>query len=117
MRPTLFLSAILIVGCDDSSKSLSELDSDSTTSTETNTNTNTDGDADADTDADTDADADTDTDTFTETESGFFGREPAKALSVPKFTAFNLDDTERSQEALVGQPTVMWFFPAAGTYG
>ena len=36
---------------------------------------------------------------------------------APSFTATNRDDTTRGQSDLTERPTVMWFYPAAGTYG
>jgi peroxiredoxin Q/BCP len=45
------------------------------------------------------------------------GAEPAASLTVPTFSARNYDGSTRTQGALVGQPTVMWFFPASGTSG
>ncbi len=46
------------------------------------------------------------------------GTVPAVALAAPVFTeVVNLDVTLRSQADLIGHPTVMWFYPAAGTGG
>lgn len=47
----------------------------------------------------------------------YFGTAPDSNLPVPEFTAHNYDAEVRSKENLIGQPTVLWFFPAAGTYG
>ena len=38
-------------------------------------------------------------------------------LPVPDFVATNRDGTARGPVDLTGGPTVMWFYPAAGTYG
>ena len=45
------------------------------------------------------------------------GTEPREKLSLPDFAASNLDGKARSKADLQGQPTGMWFFPAAGTPG
>ena len=47
----------------------------------------------------------------------YFGTAPTSDLPVPEFTAHNYDSEVRNKENLIGQPTVLWFFPAAGTYG
>ena len=52
------------------------------------------------------------------TDSGvLFGQRPSSPLSVPTFMAQNSDGSSRSQTDLLGQPTVLWFFPFAGTPG
>jgi len=38
-------------------------------------------------------------------------------LAAIAFSATNRDGTARSREDLLGQPTVMWFYPAASSYG
>jgi|GEM_PF-1882231 len=43
------------------------------------------------------------------------GTAPAQALAVPTFEAVNSDGSARSTPDLLGHPTVMWFFPYAGT--
>jgi len=43
------------------------------------------------------------------------GDAPAEALPVAKFEALNSDGTTRSSPDLIGHPTVLWFFPYAGT--
>ena len=48
---------------------------------------------------------------------GLNGMEPSENLPVPTFSALSHLGEARSQADLVGQPTVMWFFPLAGTYG
>jgi hypothetical protein len=48
---------------------------------------------------------------------GLVGTEPRKKLSLPDFAASNRDGKTRSKADLQGQPTVVWFFPAAGTPG
>jgi len=45
------------------------------------------------------------------------GTRPPALLPVPDFAAVNLDGTPRGREDLVGHPTVVWFYPAAGTSG
>jgi hypothetical protein len=46
-----------------------------------------------------------------------FGQRPASPLSLPTFMALNSDGSSRTQGDLLGHPTVMWFFPFAGTPG
>ena len=45
------------------------------------------------------------------------GQRPTSALSVPAFMALNSDGSARSEVDLIGRPTVLWFFPFAGTSG
>ena len=45
------------------------------------------------------------------------GTSPKQPIAAPVFSATNRDGSARDQSALIGQPTVMWFYPAAGTYG
>jgi len=45
------------------------------------------------------------------------GNVPDEALAAPDFVATNRDGTSRGRGDLVGQPTVLWFYPAAGTAG
>jgi hypothetical protein len=45
------------------------------------------------------------------------GTRPNAALPAPDFVAINSDETLRDKEALLGHPTVMWFFPFSGTPG
>ena len=76
----------------------------------------------APTDSGTTGDTDTtDTDSgTTDTDTGserLFGTFPAVALAAPEVTALNFDGTERTRDDLLGQPTVLWFYPAAGTAG
>ncbi len=61
--------------------------------------------------------AETAGDTTVPEEATLYGQAPAEALLAPDFAATNYDGTARSKVNLQGQPTVMWFFPAAGTYG
>lgn len=46
-----------------------------------------------------------------------FGSRPSTPLSVPTFMALNSDGASRTQGDLIGFPTVVWFFPFAGTPG
>ena len=111
------LAAVLgsgVVGCSDDD------DDNDDGSTDGDTDSDSDGDTDADADADTDADADADTDADADADAdtdGLHGDPPATALSAPEFTAWSSDGEERTMEDLVGQPTVMWFYPAAATGG
>ena len=45
------------------------------------------------------------------------GKPPANDTPPPVFTALNYDGSTRNQDNLVGHPTVLWFFPFAGTPG
>ncbi|MDP2315781.1 MAG: hypothetical protein Q8P41_22980 [Pseudomonadota bacterium] len=45
------------------------------------------------------------------------GTAPAAAVALPTFSARNQYGEARSEADLVGHPTVLWFYPAAGTYG
>ena len=47
----------------------------------------------------------------------YFGTKPSSQLTVPNFSAENYNEELRDKNNLIGQPTVIWFFPAAGTYG
>ena len=46
-----------------------------------------------------------------------YGQVPANSLPAPVFSATNYDGASRGIDDLTNGPTVMWFFPAAGTYG
>ena len=62
--------------------------------------------------------SDTAADTATDTASlSLIGTSPAAAIDAPEFTAQNRDGAARSRADLLGQPTVMWFFPSADTPG
>ncbi len=62
--------------------------------------------------------ADTATDTATDTAAlDLIGTPPDAALDAPEFDAQNRDGGARARADLVGQPTVMWFFPSADTPG
>ncbi len=45
------------------------------------------------------------------------GDAPEAVIPAPEFEATNYDGTLRDRTALLGHPTVMWFFPFAGTPG
>ena len=45
------------------------------------------------------------------------GSTPQVPLAAPTFTALNADGQSRSFEDIAGAPTVMWFFPFAGSPG
>jgi peroxiredoxin Q/BCP len=62
--------------------------------------------------------SDTAADTATDTAApNLIGTPPAAAIDAPEFTAQNRDGAARSRADLLGQPTVMWFFPSADTPG
>ncbi len=46
-----------------------------------------------------------------------YGTAPSAAVVVPDFTVTNQDGETRTRADLLGKPTVMWFYPAAATYG
>ncbi len=50
-------------------------------------------------------------------ESALHGVAPAAPVPLPEFAAVSHDGSPRSRADLVGHPTVVWFFPAAGTPG
>ena len=58
-----------------------------------------------------------DTDTTVEVPDGTYGQLPSESLPAPEFAATNSDGTSRGISDLTDGPTVVWFFPAAGTYG
>ena len=62
-------------------------------------------------------DSGTDTNTEIDDNQEYFGTVPSSQLVVPDFSARNYDEELRDKNNLIGQPTVLWFFPAAGTYG
>lgn len=45
------------------------------------------------------------------------GARPAAEVVLPEFAAVNERGEARTKADLVGHPTVLWFFPAAGTPG
>ncbi len=45
------------------------------------------------------------------------GVRPEQPVPLPDFVATNMDETSRGPADLQGGPTVVWFYPAAGTYG
>lgn len=49
--------------------------------------------------------------------SSLNGDVPAAPAELPDFVATNYDSASRSREDLLGDPTVMWFYPAAATSG
>ena len=59
-----------------------------------------------------------DWDTNDVTQDELTGRIPENPLPVPEFSAVvNYDGSERTKADLIGHPTVVWFYPLAGTYG
>ena len=57
------------------------------------------------------------TDTEVEIPNDTYGTLPTTDIGVPTFSATNSDGSSRNQDNLIGQPTVMWFFPLAATPG
>lgn len=46
-----------------------------------------------------------------------YGVVPNRPAALPEFTATNHDGVTRDRDDILGKPTVMWFFPSAGTFG
>lgn len=53
----------------------------------------------------------------TEAGASLHGTPPAQPVVLPEFAAMNHLGQPRTREDLLGKPTVLWFFPAAGTPG
>jgi hypothetical protein len=53
----------------------------------------------------------------TELPGGLNGTAPEAAIALPDFQARNEHNELRDRSALLGHPTVMWFFPATNTPG
>lgn len=51
------------------------------------------------------------------TGADLYGEWAKVQFPAPQFVATNMDGTGRAREDLLGHPTVMWFYPAAGTGG
>jgi hypothetical protein len=49
--------------------------------------------------------------------TGLNGRVIDPPLAATEFSALNLDGSARDRSDLIDRRTVMWFYPAAGTYG
>lgn len=49
--------------------------------------------------------------------SGLVGKCVDENRTLPSFKALSHDGTPRSKKDLMGHPTVLWFFPVAGTPG
>ena len=64
-------------------------------------------------DSGTSADADVDEPNL----AGLNGHVIDPPLPAIDFSALNLDGSERSRSNLLDKRTVMWFYPAAGTFG
>ncbi len=50
-------------------------------------------------------------------DSELYGERPGTPVTLPAFAATNRDGAARGPADLRGGATVMWFYPAAGTYG
>ena len=46
-----------------------------------------------------------------------YGERPGTPVTLPAFAATNRDGAARGPADVRGGATVMWFYPAAGTYG
>ncbi len=49
--------------------------------------------------------------------SQLYGTVPESPVALPEFQALNEHSELRDRSALLGHPTVMWFFPLSGTPG
>jgi hypothetical protein len=56
-----------------------------------------------------------DDDTVMPSDDSLHGSYPATELPLPQFEALNSDGSVRGPDDLRGHPTVLWFFPFAGT--
>ena len=56
-----------------------------------------------------------DDDTVMPSDDSLHGTYPGSELPLPQFEALNSDGAVRGPDHLRGHPTVMWFFPFAGT--
>lgn len=97
-RAVLLLLVPLMVAC--TGKSTSEDSADTTPATTDSGTTDT-----------------TDPNDTVEIPDEIYGELPAVSLPAPEFVATNYDGTTRGITDLTDGPTVVWFFPAAGTYG
>lgn len=96
------MNLIVMLACSGDPSDTSQADTTDTTDTTNTTDT-------AETIADTDSTVDVPDETY--------GQAPATSLPAPAFSATNYDGTSRGIDDLTDGPTVVWFFPAAGTYG
>jgi hypothetical protein len=100
----LIVPSFLLAACSSAAAVRPDLDIDTVPAEETGTTI---------TDSDT-----TDTTSPSEIDwSSLNGTLPPEALPAPEFLAHNFDNAVRDRDALIGHPTVMWFFPATGTPG
>ncbi len=67
--------------------------------------------------ADTADTSDTAEGTDVDTATDLNGEWATERTPAPEFVATNRDGSARSRPDLVGHPTVIWFYPAAGTSG
>ncbi len=49
--------------------------------------------------------------------TGLYGHAPSAPLAAPAFAATNRDGATRDRDAVLGHPSVIWFYPAADTPG
>ena len=55
--------------------------------------------------------------TEVDTATNLNGEWATERTPAPEFVATNRDGSARSRSDLIGHPTVIWFYPAAGTSG
>jgi hypothetical protein len=68
-------------------------------------------------DSGTDDSGTDDSGTDLDTALSYNGVPPDAPVALPDFSARNLDGAARGPADLRGHATVLWFYPAAGTYG
>jgi hypothetical protein len=115
---TFLASLVLLPACLGSSSGGGSGDGDS--DSDADADSDADSDADADSDSDSDADSDTDADTCPDPRVAGLslrGTVPPECLPAPEFSATAMNGEPRGRDDLIGHPTVMWFYPAAGTPG
>ena len=111
MRPLLFLTAAMALACSDPADS-ADAEADGTDGTALDGTDGGDGASDGASDG-----GDGASDGADGTGGAYNGTPPSSPVSAPEFAATNRDGGARDREDLLGHPTVMWFYPAAGTYG
>ena len=118
MRPLLFMTAALALACSDPADS-ADAEADGTDGTALDGTDGVSDGADGASDGTDGASDGTDgaSDGADGTGGAYNGTPPSSPVSAPEFAATNRDGGARDREDLLGHPTVMWFYPAAGTYG
>ena len=98
-----------------SSNTAPESDAEDTTSAGTNTDLDS-NETSTETGSETEAETET-TEPLDLASLDLYGTVPPSALEAPTFSATNRNGEPRNRDDLIGQPTVVWFFPMASTPG